>query len=97
MNFDSDSVLVTPANLRRGSQVSGPVLHFVVEQHTVIIQDVSAWKGICWDVQSPPVVLQGTMMACSYVDSILTMVALPILLTCPGAIYQLGNACPYTA
>lgn len=80
---------------RRPGQRSDPA--FVVERHTAITQGVTVWGAICWDTRSPLVVLQGTMTARSYVDSILTPVVLPMLSSRPGAIYQQDNARPHTA
>ncbi|GFW15315.1 HTH_Tnp_Tc3_2 domain-containing protein [Trichonephila clavipes] len=51
---------------------------FVVESYTAITQGMEGWEAICWDTQSPLVVLQRTLMTRSCVDEILTSVLLPI-------------------
>ena len=59
-------------------QGQGSYQAFVAELHLSITQGESMQKRTCFDTRSPLVLLQSTMTSCTYMDSILTMVMLPI-------------------
>ncbi|KFM71064.1 hypothetical protein X975_07654, partial [Stegodyphus mimosarum] len=68
----------------------------ILECITAQKRGIMVWSAIAYDSWSPPVRIQGIMLAQRYMD-VLRPLTLPYLQVLPNALYQQDNTHPHTA
>ena len=69
----------------------------IVERHVGRTPGIMIWGAISYNSRSPLVVVQGSLTAQNYINTILNPIAVPFLQANHGSIFQHDNARPHTA